>query len=50
MKFLQWFQEIRFMAEEQGLKEWEQLGGWREYFHKGLTPKEALGKALLKGV
>lgn len=44
MKYLIWFKQVKLIAEKE-LNNWEVLGGWRDFYIKGLTPSQAVSEA-----
>ncbi len=44
MKYLIWFNQVRLLAESEGLANWESMAVWRDLFLKNLTSEQALTK------
>lgn len=44
MKYLIWFNQVRLLAESEGLANWESMAVWRDFFLKNLTAEQALTK------
>lgn len=44
MKYLIWFNQVRLLAESEGLTNWESMAIWRDLFLQNLTAVQALTK------
>jgi hypothetical protein len=44
VKYLIWFNQVRFLAESEGLANWESMAVWRDLFLKKLAVEQALTK------
>lgn len=42
MRYLVWLNQVKKLAEKQGVPDWESIGGWRDAYLSGLSPSEAL--------
>tara|TARA_Y100001936_G_C16034583_1_gene647731 strand:+ start:362 stop:508 length:147 start_codon:yes stop_codon:yes gene_type:complete len=48
MKYLVWYKQARAIAANLGVSDFDGRGGWRDSFHDGLTPEEAVNLSLIE--
>jgi hypothetical protein len=44
VKYLRWFNQVRLLAESEGLANWESMAIWRDLFLQNLTAGQVLTK------